>query len=245
MTEAKSKTNKSTSNAHQRPRDAATLIIVDGAETTPRVLMGKRRGDVAFMPNKFVFPGGRVDSADRDVTSLDELADSEVQKLLHDMKGHPSAARARAIALAGIREVFEETGMIIGEKGASHAATDVAGWTDFFASGYLPKLSHLCFFARAITPPGRPRRYDTRFFCIQQKHIALDTDRQDEELSEIAWYGLEESTQLDLPPITRVILEDLSDQLAAGPLGPSRNAVPYYHQRHGTFFRELISIEGG
>ncbi|HUF44051.1 MAG TPA: NUDIX hydrolase, partial [Aestuariivirgaceae bacterium] len=46
-----------------RPRDAATLIILrrDGAKT--RVLMGKRHSDHAFMPGKYVFPGGRVDAA--------------------------------------------------------------------------------------------------------------------------------------------------------------------------------------
>lgn len=225
-----------------RPRDAATLIIVDTDSHEPRILMGKRRTDQVFMPGKFVFPGGRVDTTDKDVESIDELAPEETQKLLHDMKGRPSPSRARAIALAAIREVFEETGIVIGKPAGETMTTHVDGWQKYFNLGYLPSLSELCFFARAITPPGRPRRYDTRFFYIPSAHIGLDTGERDEELSEIDWYTISESTQLDLPPITRVILEDLNDQLKDGPMGPSRKSVPYYHQKHGNFFRELIDI---
>ena len=226
----------------QRPRDASTLIIVDETDVEPKVLMGKRRNDQVFMPGKFVFPGGRVDKNDKLVESLDELADDEVTKLLHDMKGHASPARARALAIAAVREVFEETGFIIGQQPPEPRSIDIEGWKEFSSFGFLPQLSRLCFFARAITPPGRPRRYDTRFFCIPASHVGLDTGQRDEELSEIGWYTLDECGQLDLPPITRVVLEDLNDQLAAGPLGPSRKAVPYYYQRHGTFYRELIDI---
>lgn len=225
-----------------RPRDAATLIIVDTNGGEAKVLMGKRRTDQVFMPGKFVFPGGRVDVTDKDIASIDELAPEETQKLLHDMKGRPSPTRARAIALAAIREVFEETGIVIGKPSSGQETTDIDGWRRYFDLGYLPSLSQLCFFARAITPPGRPRRYDTRFFYVPSAHIGLDTGERDEELSEIDWYTIGESTQLDLPPITRVILEDLSDQLKAGPMGPSRKSVPYYHQKHGNFFRELIDI---
>ncbi len=228
--------------ANQRPRDASTLIIVDEDGIEPKVLMGKRRTDQVFMPGTFVFPGGRVDKTDKLVESLDELADEEIEKLLHDMKGHASQARARALALAAVREVYEETGIIIGQRQPEATPVEIEGWQEFFSFGFLPQLSRLCFFARAITPPGRPRRYDTRFFCIPAAHVGLDTGRRDEELSEIGWYTLDECAQLDLPPITRVVLEDLKDQLTAGPLGPSRKAVPYYYQRHGTFYRELIDI---
>ncbi|MEM9355778.1 MAG: NUDIX hydrolase [Pseudomonadota bacterium] len=238
------KTKADTAASHtQRPRDAATLIIVDSADGQPRVLMGKRRADVVFMPGKFVFPGGRVDQHDKDVASCSELGENEVEKLLYDMKGHPSTARARAIALAGIREVFEETGLIIGRRGETAAEPVPENWQPFFASGYVPSLAQLHFFARAITPPGRPRRYDTRFFCIPSDCIAHDTGQPDEELSEIGWYTIEAATQLDLPPITRVVLEDLHDHIQSGLIGPSRQAVPYYHQRHGNFFRELIKVD--
>ena len=143
--------------------------------------MGKRRADVVFMPGKFVFPGGRVDQHDKDVSSCSELAPNEVEKLLYDMKGHSSAARARAIALAGIREVFEETGLIIGQRGDATDEPLPENWQPFFATGFVPSLAELYFFARAITPPGRPRRYDTRFFCIPTECIAHATRQPDEE----------------------------------------------------------------
>ncbi len=50
-----------------RPKDAATLILVDRSAATPKVLVGKRHDKVVFMPGKFVFPGGRVDKADNRV----------------------------------------------------------------------------------------------------------------------------------------------------------------------------------
>ena len=90
-----------------RPRDAATLILVDNSQGLPRVLLGKRRMDMKFMPGKYVFPGGRVDRPDRTVESTDDLAESEISKLLVDMKGGPNPARARALALAAVRETYE------------------------------------------------------------------------------------------------------------------------------------------
>ena len=95
----------------QRPRDAATLVLVDMASGVPKVLMGRRRAGQVFMPSKVVFPGGRVDEADKLVRSGDALAPSETEKLLLEMKGHPSEVRARAMALAAVRETFEETGI--------------------------------------------------------------------------------------------------------------------------------------
>ena len=50
-----------------RPRDAATLILIDRTATKPKVLVGRRHDNVVFMPGKYVFPGGRVDKADNRV----------------------------------------------------------------------------------------------------------------------------------------------------------------------------------
>ena len=238
----KSSPDKATgSGKAQRPRDAATLVLVDGSTGEPRLLMGKRRATQVFMPNKVVFPGGRVDEVDRIVESADELGDEELAKVLLEMKGRPSAARARSMALAAIRETFEETGVIIGQPTPHSVATDMEGWQSFFDEGYLPALSGLSLFARAITPPGRPRRYDTRFFCASIDAVVAQTGKFDDELSEITWYSIAETAELDLPPITRVIIEDLGDRLKAGPLGPMAAPIPFYHQRNGTFRRDLLS----
>jgi len=224
----------------QRPRDAATLIIVDRAGREPRVLMGKRRMDQVFMPGKFVFPGGRADKDDRLVATADHLRDGELQKLLLDMKGSTSVNRARGLALAAIRETFEEAGLVIGTKTQAAPTSAIEGWREFFGYGFLPKLADLTLFARAITPPGRPRRYDTRFFCVAAEAIACEVTPPHDELSGVAWFTLEEARGLDLPSITRVILEDLADRLKTGHIEDSQAPVPFYHNRHGNFVRELL-----
>ena len=224
-----------------KPQDAATLIIVERAGGEPRVLMGRRRDDQVFMPGKYVFPGGRVDKADRIIASADELRPLETAKLLIDMKGSPSESRARALALAAIRETFEETGIVIGDEATPAAGFDGhETWRDFLGRGYLPRPSTLTFFARAITPPGRPRRYDTRFFCCEAAAVRTRFDMSDGELSGIEWVTVEEARALDLPAITRVILEDLLDRLKNGTLDDSALAVPYYHHKNGSFRRQLL-----
>ena len=97
-----------------RPKDAATLILVDRTGPAPRILMGRRRASQVFLPNKFVFPGGRVDRCDRTMPALGDLPEIDRARLLHDMKGEPSDARARALGLTAIRETFEEAGLVVG-----------------------------------------------------------------------------------------------------------------------------------
>ena len=227
-----------------RPQDAATLIIVDRIAGVPQVLMGRRRLDQVFMPGKYVFPGGRVDASDRTMDSADELRPAELAKLLLDMKGNQSATRARAIALAAIRETFEEAGLLIGSPSTAVAcaSADVPSWNEFVACGFRPKLSPLTLFARAITPPGRPRRYDTRFFCISADEIGHRVDTCDGELSGLHWLSIDEARSLDLPSITRVILEYLTDHLKSENAGSGHAPVPYYHHKNGTFRRELLHV---
>jgi 8-oxo-dGTP pyrophosphatase MutT (NUDIX family) len=225
-----------------RPRDAATLILVDSTGGVPRVLLGKRRMDMKFMPGKYVFPGGRVDKLDKAVPVAEELGDGETARLLFDMKGGASPAKARALALAAVRETWEEAGMIIGRPSAGDAGPpDDPSWRSFWAEGFVPTLAPLTFFARAITPPGRPRRFDTRFFCADARAIVHRGKPLNDELSDLVWMHLAEARTLDLPPITRVILEDLGDRLQHGPIGASSAPVPYYFNRHGSFKRELIT----
>ena len=225
-----------------RPRDAATLILVDGSSGAPRVLLGKRRADMKFMPGKYVFPGGRVDRADRSVSTSDDLLPAEIAKLMVDMKGAQSQQRARSLALAAIRETYEEAGIIIGAPADGRSPPSDASWQRFFEQGFAPRLAPLQFFARAITPPGRPRRFDTRFFCVDTAAIVFRGTPPEDELSDLVWMGLQDARGLDLPPITRVILEDLGDRLKLGPLNATNAPVPYYFNRNGTFRRELISV---
>lgn len=222
-----------------RPKDAATLVIVDRSGVEPKVLLGKRRDDLAFMAGKFVFPGGRVDRTDKSVTFASDLREKEIAKLKVGMRGLPTATRARALAAAAVREAYEEAGLVIGSPLAAGKAPP-AGWKDFFATGHAPALEGITFFARAVTPPGRPRRFDTRFFCIDAAAIVARLPINDGELSGLEWFSMEGARALDLPRITRVVLEDLTEQLENGSLDHGTNPVPYYFHRNGAFRRELI-----
>jgi 8-oxo-dGTP pyrophosphatase MutT (NUDIX family) len=230
-----------------RPRDAATLIIIDDTSGEPRVLLGRRRADMVFMPGRYVFPGGRVDRADRLVEAGGDLRRDDLRKLMVGMKGTPSEARARALGLAAIRETFEEAGLVIGAPVSAGGSAQIPGkipaWRDFFATGFGPALDRLTFFARAITPPGRPRRFDTRFFCVAADAIAHKVTIQDGELSDLEWHSIAQARSLELPNITRVILEDLGERIAARALHASEAPVPFYHRRNGSFRRDLISAD--
>lgn len=231
-----------------RPRDAAALIVVDHSTGEPRVLMGRRRADLVFLPNKFVFPGGRVDRADYTAPALSELPEGERTKLQIEMKGTPSDSRPRALAMAALRETFEEAGLLIGSpneggelaRGLAADGRSGHGWPDFQALGVLPRLAGLSYIARAITPPGRPRRYDTRFFTVEASEIARRVEVTDGELSGLDWFNLDDMRSLDLPGITRVVIEDLADWLAAGFPQARRLPVPFYFHKNGTFERSLL-----
>ena len=190
-----------------RPKDAATLILVrhDGPE--PRLLMGRRGAGHVFMASKWVFPGGRLDRADHFAPAARELR-PEVQALL-ERTAPPR--RARALALAAVRETFEETGLILGRPGEGRGA---GPWRDFLARGFLPDLEPLAFIARAITPPGRARRFDVRFFLADASALAgLEPGPGCGELDEIAWIGLSAMKDLDLPAITRFVVQETAQRL--------------------------------
>jgi 8-oxo-dGTP pyrophosphatase MutT (NUDIX family) len=227
-----------------RPRDAATLIIVDSSAGEPRVLLGRRRPDMVFMPGRYVFPGGRVDPSDRQVSVEQDLRVSDLEKLMVAMKGTRSLARARALALAAVRETFEEAGLLIGTPLGEGAPSKAANWQAFFATGYRPALGRLTFFARAVTPPGRPRRFDSRFFCVDAEAIVHRAAIADGELSDLEWHSIAQARSLELPNITRVVLEDLGERMAAGALHAGDFPVPFYHRRNGSFRRDLIGAGG-
>ena len=225
---------------NSRPQDAATLIIVDRRESEPRVLMGRRHDAHVFLPGKFVFPGGRISPADSRLRTSDDLDPVVMRKLLVDMKGKESRERARALALTAVRETFEETGVLIGKPRGRNSSTRSPMWREFLEQGVSPSLAGLRFVARAITPPRRPRRFDTRFFCTTHEAIAGSVETDNRELLDLHWLTFQKAQALDLPTITQVVLEELYSHLRAGRLPPKDAPVPYYFMRHGRFERQLI-----
>jgi len=224
-----------------RPKDAATMMILDRSGAKPRVLMGKRHPSHKFMPGKYVFPGGRVDVGDRKMAATGALPQI-CEDRLAARTVRPSPAKARALALAAIRETFEETGLLFGstEFGAPESAPE-GSWADFARHGIYPDLSTVTFVARAITPPRRPKRFDTRFFTVDSTGIAARVEGvtgPDSELIDLVWVDFDEAKELDLPTITKVIIEEVEARIAAGfaPYLP----VPFFWEKNLRFVREEL-----
>ncbi|MGE0523325.1 MAG: NUDIX hydrolase, partial [Variibacter sp.] len=175
--------------ANVRPRDAATLIVLDHSAGQPKVMMGRRHDRHKFMPGKFVFPGGRVEVYDGRMTAAGELPSAVERRLLAHVK-RPTKAKARALALAALRETSEETGVVLGTRNAQKPKIPGEGWKPFADANVMPDLQALHFIARAITPPRRPRRFDTRFFAIDARAIAYRFDGTvgpDGEFDDLVW----------------------------------------------------------
>lgn len=222
------------------PRDAATLILLDRSGTVPKVLMGKRHHGHVFLPGRFVFPGGAVDPRDRLMTLGTPLDPRAEAKLMRHVK-RPSPAKARALALTAIRETFEETGLLLGTRRDDAPKAPEGPWSAFADAHVYPDLGGVHFIARAITPPGRSRRYDTRFFTADATAIAHKIDGvtgPDAELVELVWIPLDETKRLELMAITEMVLETLQEQISAG---FSHNLpVPFYRMLHKKRIRELL-----
>lgn len=205
-------------------RNAATVIVLRDRLTQPKVLMGQRGAGAAFMPNKFVFPGGAVDKADAAVPLATPLPEVCANRLAEDAE----PGLAHPLAVAAVRELWEETGLILGQK-AAWAAEPAEDWASFAATGHLPSADALQFVFRAITPPGRPRRFDARFFLVDADAIASDLDDFSaacDELSHLQWIPLPEVRSFDLPFITEVVLAEVAAR--AHDLAPP-SSVPFFH----------------
>ncbi len=232
------------SHPYRRPKDAATLILVDRSRSVPKVLVGRRHEKVVFQPGKFVFPGGRVDASDSKIPVAADIPKVLEKKLVG---GSPkiAPARARALAVAAIREACEETGLCLGRKVArmNGSAAKLAGeWKPFADAGLLPDPSRLFLIARAITPPGRVRRFDTRFFTADASTIAHRIEgvvHADAELVELVWVELGSASLEGLHSMTKNVLRELAQRLALGPLSHGAD-VPFYHFQGGIWQRDTI-----
>ena len=188
-------------------RDAATVIVLRDEER-PHVLMGQRGAQAAFMPNKFVFPGGAVDAGDADIPLVRSLPALCAERLGEGCDRDLS----HALAAAAVRELWEETGLALGRPGVWPGEVP-DDWQGFAARGLVPVADPLQFVFRAITPPGRPRRFDARFFLVHSEALAGDPDDFSsacEELSHLQWVPLADARRFDLPFITEVVLAEVT-----------------------------------
>lgn len=222
-----------------KPKDAATLILIDRSGKVPRVLLGKRHHGHKFMPGKYVFPGGRLDAADRAMKPIDDLCETCTRRLgQHVIKW--TTGRGRALALASIRETAEETGLLIGKEDANGVTCKAEAWNPFVSKKIRPSLSALTFVARAITPPKRPRRFDTRFFLADRNSIGAEIAGivgPETELVSLDWLSFDDAQDVELPNITKVVLKEIADRLETGEL---TRPAPFYFYRSGGFQRKLL-----
>jgi 8-oxo-dGTP pyrophosphatase MutT (NUDIX family) len=231
------KVERDQSHPNLKPRDAATLILVDRSGPVPKVLLGKRHAGLKFMAGKYVFPGGRMEAGDRNMPVAADLDPNAGARLMRGVR-RPSLAKARALALAAIRETYEETGLLLGQRVDAVPAVPDGPWKAFADAKVLPDLSTLHFIVRAITPPRRPRRFDARFFAADASAIALQVDGKvgpDAELVELVWMPIPEAKTLDMPTITQVALDELQSRVAKG-FGHDLPS-PFYRMLHKKFVR--------
>lgn len=178
-------------------RPAATTVLWRAGADGPEVLMGQRGAKAAFMPSKYVFPGGAVDLADADAGTAIALQPLSEKRLRQCCQ--PGCPTPQTIATAALRELWEETGLRL----SAMPQTDRA----------------LRFIFRAITPPGRSRRFDARFLLADANWIDGDPDdfgAASDELSHLHWIGINRARALDLPFITEVVLSEINHLLRGG-----------------------------
>lgn len=203
-------------------RNASTVIVLRDRDRDPHILMGQRGATAAFMPNKFVFPGGAVDAEDAAISVTGGMSDVCQARLTEDA----DPALLHPLAVAAIRELWEETGLILGTKADWPDAP--ADWQTYAATGHVPSADGLQFVFRAITPPGRPRRFDARFFLLDADAIASDLDDFSaacDELSHLQWVSLKKAREFDLPFITEVVLAEIEGRVADRAPPPN---VPFF-----------------
>ena len=197
-----------------RPRDAATLVLVRRAAGGAEILMGRRRPDHVFMPNVFVFPGGRVDRADARIRAATELRDEIRDRLVKSC----SMRRARTLALSAIRETAEETGLLVGIRADLEQKDDVTqAWRAFSRAGLAPALDTLDYRGPGQSPRrGNPRRFHARFFVADGAN-AHGRLRGDGELAELDWIPVDGVKELPTAWITRFVANEVRQRLDGGP----------------------------
>jgi 8-oxo-dGTP pyrophosphatase MutT (NUDIX family) len=220
-----------------RPLDAASLILYRRRKIGLEVLMGQRHAGHVFMPHRYVFPGGRVNPRDARVPAASGLASAVEAKLA---LGCRSRARAHALAVAAVRETYEETGLMIGAPSPLAERLDERHWLGFRHAGIAPTLDHLRYVFRAVTPPGAVRRFDARFFLAEASETVHGALGGDGELENMAWFPIEQALALRLSIPTRLVLEEVLHLIETGPAAERDRPIPFLFTRHG---RHILSTE--
>jgi 8-oxo-dGTP pyrophosphatase MutT (NUDIX family) len=214
-----------------KPHDAATLMIWRAGSNGVEVLMGRRSRQAAFVPDFYVFPGGRLDPLDNQVRPATPLNST----LVGSMGVRGSKKMAETLAITAVRETFEETGLLLAESG-DVGIDSHPDWTYWKERGLAPGLHNLGYFGRAITSPVSPIRFNARFFAVHAD-LLLGELGGSGELSELDFYSANDV--IDSKPIVDVtdfMLKSLirfaanpADLDPRAPLLSYRGSTPFVH----------------
>lgn len=202
-------------------RPAATLVLARDGEHGVEVLLLQRTTDAVFMPGFYVFPGGAVDQGDQPqsshLTQLTGRSPHRMNALLGVDQGGVD------YAIAALRECFEEAGVLLAPEShqlspslRAHARRQIhQGQEDFLTfceqQNLTLPLDRVTYIGHWITPPGPPRRYDTRFFLAPMPE-GQQASHDGEETIDHAWLTPDQALQdhsdgrrLFAPPTLRTL----------------------------------------
>lgn len=181
---------KGASRRPSRPRDAASLILLRLEDGEPRVLVGRRPPRARFLPGRYVFPGGALEAGDSRARPASDLSAGMAEMMAVGGR----AARARSLAMAAVRETFEETGLLLADSGDVGPACS-ASWSAMRARGVAPALERLTYVGRAITPVRSSIRFHARFFVADARYATGELGG-DSELEDLHWCSVTELAHL-------------------------------------------------
>lgn len=216
---------KGSTRRRVRPRDAASLILLRHEDGEHHVLVGRRPPGARFLPGRYVFPGGAVEPGDSRARPASEL-NTEMVDL---MAVGGRRTRARSLAMAAVRETFEETGLLLAEPG-DVGGVDTFSWAAMRAQGLAPALERLTYVGRAITPVPSPIRFHARFFVADARHTAGDLGG-DSELEDLHWCPVNELVRLPAIEVQSFMLGHAIAAFTRSGAGPS--GKPLFTQRAG------------
>jgi 8-oxo-dGTP pyrophosphatase MutT (NUDIX family) len=209
------------SDARVPARDAASLILYHRAAAGIEILMGRRGSDARFGPGYYVFPGGTAIAADAEATPGSSLR-AEVSSQL---KTSCVPGQDRQLAMAAVRETFEETGLLVGVPGDSGAIKE-RSWQAIRATGLAPALAKLAYVGRALTPNWSPIRFHARFFMADVTD-AVGELNGDGELQDLQWFDLDRAAALRLMDVTEFMLGEVAGLLGDSSFASRRRFFTY------------------
>ena len=181
---------KGASKRPARPRDAASLILLRLGDHGHRVLVGRRPPEARFLPGCYVFPGGAVEPDDSRARAATELE----PHMAGPMAVGGKQTRAHVLAMAAVRETFEETGLLLAAPGDVGPVRSPA-WSAMRERGVAPALHRLAYVGRAITPVPSAIRFHARFFVADAQYTTGELGG-DRELEDLHWCRVDELARL-------------------------------------------------